>query len=158
MALWKESWTALSSDEGRTWSQPVQVPSIVTGGPKTWGQRTAAGRYAMVYNQAERGRWPLAVVTSDEGVVFEDMLLINGEIPPQRYFGRAKDVGVQCVRGIGEGHGAPPGQDLWVTYSGNKEEMWVSRVPLPIHRRVTGPVHDSFDGVEVGGRVPEWNL
>jgi hypothetical protein len=86
------------------------------------------------------------------------MLLINGEVPPRRYFGRAKDFGVQYVRGISEGNGAPPGQDLWVTYSGNKEDMWVSRVPLPIRHQVTGPVQDSFDGVEVGGRVPEWNL
>jgi hypothetical protein len=158
VALWKHSWSALSSDEGRTWSEPVQVPSLVTGGAKTWGQRTADGRYALVYNPAERGRWPLAVVTGDDGVTFGDMLLINGEVPPRRYFGRAKDFGVQYVRGISEGNGAPPGQDLWVTYSGNKEDMWVSRVPLPIRHQVTGPVQDSFDGVEVGGRVPEWNL
>ncbi len=158
VALWKESWAALSSDEGRTWSQPVQVPSIVTGGAKTWGQRTADGRYAMVYNPAKRGRWPLAVVTSDDGATFGDMLLINGEVPPRRYFGRAKDFGVQYVRGIAEGNGVPPGHDLWITYSGNKEDMWVSRVPLPIRHQVTSPVHDSFDGLEVGGRVPEWNL
>jgi hypothetical protein len=86
------------------------------------------------------------------------MLLINGEVPSRRYFGRAKDFGVQYVRGISEGNGAPPGQDLWVTYSGNKEDMWVSRVPLPIRHEVTGPVHDTFDGLDAGGRVPEWNL
>jgi hypothetical protein len=158
VALWKHSWSALSHDHGRTWSQPVQVPSIVTGGAKTWGQRTADGRYAMVYNPVERSRWPLAVVTSDDGVTFGDMLLINGEVPPRRYFGRAKDFGVQYVRGIAEGNGTPPGQDLWVTYSGNKEDMWVSRVPLPIRHEVTGPVHDTFDGLDAGGRVPEWNL
>lgn len=158
VALFKDAWTALSWDEGRTWSQPVQVPSIVTGGAKTWGQRTADGRFALVYNPAKRGRWPLAVVTSDDGVVFGDMLLINGEVPPRRFFGRAKDFGVQYVRGISEGNGTPPGNDLWVTYSGNKEDMWVSRVPLPIRHRVDGPVHDSFDAIEVGGRVPEWNL
>jgi hypothetical protein len=158
VALWKHSWSALSHDDGRTWSQPVQVPSIVTGGAKTWGQRTADGRYAMVYNPAERSRWPLAVVTSDDGITFGDMLLINGEVPPRRYFGRAKDFGVQYVRGIAEGSGTPPGQDLWVTYSGNKEDMWVSRVPLPIRQQVTGPIHDTFDGLEPGGRVPEWNL
>lgn len=158
VALWKHAWSALSHDEGLTWSEPVRVPSMITGGAKTWGQRTADGRYAMVYNPAERGRWPLAVVTSDDGVTFGEMRLINGEVPPRRYFGRAKDFGVQYVRGIAEGNGTPPGQDLWVTYSGNKEDMWVSRVPLPIRHQVTQPVHDTFDGLEAGGRVPEWNL
>ena len=112
----------------------------------------------MVYNPDGGGRWRLAVGTSDDGINFGEMLLIHGEVPPRRYFGRAKDFGVQYVRGIVEGNGTPPGQDLWVTYSGNKEDMWVSRVPLPIRHQVSGPVHDSFDRLEAGGRVPDWNL
>jgi hypothetical protein len=95
VALWKESWAALSKDEGRTWSVPVKAPSLVTGGAKTWGQRTDDGRFAIVYNPATRGRWPIAVATSEDGVVFENMLLVNGEVPPRRYFGRAKDFGLQ---------------------------------------------------------------
>jgi hypothetical protein len=160
VALWKASWAALSSDEGKSWSTPVRVPSIVTDGAKTWGQRTGDGRYAIVYNPANFGshRWPLAVATGDDGIVFENMLLINGDVPPRRYFGRAKDFGLQYVRGISEGDGDPPGSDLWVTYSSNKEDIWVSRIPVPIRHKIQGPVEDSFDKLDVGGRIPDWNI
>lgn len=158
VALWKESWAALSADEGRTWSVPVQVPSIVTDGAKTWGQRTEDGRYAIVYNPAKRGRWPLALATSDDGVIFENLLLVSGEVPPRRFFGRAKDFGLQYTRGISEGNGDPPGSDMWVTYSSNKEDIWISRVPVPIRGKAEGPVADTFDHLEEGSAIPNWNI
>ena len=158
VALWKASWAALSADEGKTWSTPVQLQSIVTGGAKTWAQRTDDGRYAMVYNPAKLGRWPLAVATSDDGVTFDDLLLVNGEVPPRRFFGRAKDFGLQYTRGISEGNGNPPGSDLWVTYSSNKEDIWISRIPVPVRSAVVGPVDDSFDKLDAGGTIPEWNV
>lgn len=160
VALWKASWTAISSDEGKSWSEPVRAPSIVTDGAKVWGQRTKDGRYAIVYNPANDGshRWPLAVATGAEGVTFENMVLIDGEVAPRRYTGRAKDFGLQYVRGIAEGNGEPPGSDLWVTYSGNKEDMWVSRVPVPVRFKVEGPVNDNFDSFDAGAKVSDWNF
>lgn len=160
VAHWKDSWAALSSDEGKTWSTPVRLQSIITDGAKTWGQRTVDGRYALLYNPTTYGsqRWPLAVVTSDDGIVFDNMLLIHGEVPPRRYIGRAKDLGPQYVRGISEGNGTPPGSDMWVTYSVNKEDIWISRIPIPIRYRIDGPVEDLFDELEVGGKIPDWNI
>jgi hypothetical protein len=160
VALWKASWAALSADEGKSWSTPVRVPSIITDGAKTWGQRTDDGRYAIVYNPANFGshRWPLAVATGDDGIVFENMLLVNGDVAPRRFFGRAKDFGLQYVRGISEGNGDPPGSDLWLTYSSNKEDIWVSRIPVPIRHKIEGPFEDSFDRLDVGGRIPDWNI
>jgi hypothetical protein len=160
VALWKASWAALSSDEGKSWSTPVRVPSIITDGAKTWGQRTDDGRYAIVYNPADFGshRWPLAAAAGDDGILFQNMLLINGDVPPRRFFGRAKDFGLQYVRGISEGNGDPPGSDMWVTYSSNKEDIWVSRIPIPIRHRAEGPVADSFDKLDVGGIIPDWNI
>ncbi len=160
VALWKASWAALSADEGKSWTMPVRVPSIITDGAKTWGQRTDDGRYAIVYNPADFGshRWPLAIATGDDGIVFRNMLLIDGEVAPRRYFGRAKDFGLQYVRGISEGNGDPPGSDMWITYSSNKEDIWVSRIPVPVRHKIEGPVQDSFDKIEVGGRIPDWNI
>ncbi|WP_396624119.1 hypothetical protein [Luteitalea sp.] len=157
VALWKHAWTALSTDEGRSWSTPVQVPSLVTGGAKTWGQRTADGRFAMVYNPAERGRWPLAVAPSEDGITFGPLLLLNGEVPPRRFVGRAKDFGLQYVRGIAEGNGRPPGHDLWVTYSSNKEDIWISRVPLPLRHAEDRSVADTFDQQAPGSTLPDWH-
>jgi len=39
----------------------------------------------------------------------------------------------------------------------NKEDIWVSRVPLPIRYAVTGAVHDDFENIEVGKNIPDWN-
>ena len=156
VALFKHAWAALSTDEGRSWSPPVRVPGMVTGGAKTWGQRTADGRFALVYNPAERGRWPLAVAASEDGITFGPLRLLNGEVAPRRFVGRAKDFGLQYVRGIAEGNGRPPGNDLWVTYSSNKEDIWISRVPLPLRDTVDAPVADTFDEVPPGGRLPDW--
>ncbi len=160
VAHWKASYAAISPDEGKTWSTPVRIKGIITDGAKTWGQRTVDGRYALVYNPANYGshRWPLAVVTSDDGIVFENMLLVHGEVPPRRYMGRAKDFGPQYVRGISEGNGTPPDSAMWITYSVNKEDMWVSRIPVPIRYKIKGPVEDTFKGLDPGGKIPDWNI
>jgi hypothetical protein len=160
VGLWKWSMAALSHDEGVTWSTPVKVPTLVMAGAKIWGQRTSDGRYALVYNPAEDGyhRWPLAIVTSDDGIAFDDMLYLQGEVPPRRFEGHAKDYGSQYNRGVEEGNGKIPGDDLWITYSMNKEDIWITRIPVPVRSTVTGPVNDSFDGLEAGGAVTGWNI
>jgi hypothetical protein len=86
------------------------------------------------------------------------MLCIQGEVPPRRFAGRYKDFGSQYNRIVEEGNGHTPGPDLWVTYSMNKEDIWVSRVPVPVRDRVTGPVHDTFDDLAPGGPVTDWNI
>ncbi|MGH9666793.1 MAG: hypothetical protein ACRD9L_20410, partial [Bryobacteraceae bacterium] len=89
---------------------------------------------------------------------FDHMLFIAADLSPRRFAGNHKDFGLQYVRGIEEGNGNPPGNDLWVTYSVNKEDIWVSRVPLPVRSAVTKPVRDTFDALAAGGDVPDWNI
>lgn len=48
-----------------------------------------------------------------------------------RYGGFWKDFGPQYVRGIAEGIERPAGA-VWVSYTVNKEDVWVARLPLPI--------------------------
>jgi hypothetical protein len=160
VALWKWSLGALSADGGKSFSTPVKLPTITMDGAKIWGQRTPDGRYALVYNPTtySEHRYPLGIVTGDDGIIFDDLLLVHGEVPPRRFFGRWKDYGPQYIRGIAEGNGTPPGDAVWVTYSMNKEDMWVSRIPTPVRYRVDGPVADDFDAVESGGHVPDWNI
>jgi hypothetical protein len=45
---------------------------------------------------------------------------------------------------------------IWMIYSVSKEDIWVSRVPVPI---VAEGKHadDNFDKIPTGPRVPEWN-
>ena len=62
------------------------------------------------------------------------------------------------MRGIEEGNGTPPGSDLWVTYSSNKEDIWVAAFRFRCGHAVTGPVHDTFDALPAGGAIPDWNI
>lgn len=160
VGLWKWSLAALSADEGKTWSDPVKVPTLQMTGAKISGRRTGDGRYALVYNPNldDDHRWPLAIVTGDDGVVFDDMLCVQGEVPPRRFAGKYKDFGPQYNRIVEEGNGSTPGTDLWVTYSMNKEDIWVSRVPVPVRGHAGGPVADTFDGLAAGGPVTDWNV
>jgi hypothetical protein len=81
VALWKSSLGALSFDEGRTWSQPVKVPTLVMAEGKVSGQRTPDGRYALIYNPTRdnRHRWPLAIATSDDGITFDHLLTVQAK-------------------------------------------------------------------------------
>ncbi|MCG8311559.1 MAG: hypothetical protein MI975_29500 [Cytophagales bacterium] len=160
VALWKRSMCALSNDGGHTFSKPVKTPTLIMAGGKNWGQKTEDGKYAMVYNPIEidEYRYPLIVITSEDGIIFDDMLLIQGEVPPRRFYGRWKDFGPCYVRGIVKGNGDPPGKDMWLTYSMNKEDIWVSRVPLPIKYAVLEDVADSFENAQANGAIENWNI
>src|SRR5580704_7585578 len=160
VGLWKWSEAALSADEGKTWSRPVKVPTLQMTGAKISGRRTSDGRYALIYNPNldDDHRWPLAIVTGDDGILFDNMLCVQGEVPPRRFAGKYKDFGSQYNRVVEEGNGKTPGPDLWVTYSMNKEDIWVTRIPVSVRHRVTGPVHDTFDSLKAGGPVADWNI
>ncbi|RRN76615.1 six-hairpin glycosidase, partial [Pseudoxanthomonas sp. SGD-10] len=108
VGLWKHALTSISKDGGKSWEYtPLRAPGFVNSNAKIWGQRTSDGRFATVYNPSEF-RWPLAVSTSDDGITYKDLLLVNGEISTMRYGGNYKSYGPQYVRGILEGNGITP--------------------------------------------------
>lgn len=158
VALWKYALTSISKDEGKTWQyNPLRAPGFVNANAKIWGQRTGDGKYATVYNPSEF-RWPLAVSVSSDGLNYKNLLLVNGEITPMRYGGAYKSYGPQYVRGIQEMDGKPPGGNMWVTYSMNKEDMWVSKIPVPILDKVTAAVNDVFDTMKENHELNNWNI
>ncbi len=158
VGLWKEAWAALSDDEGKTWSKPVVISSKPEGTAKEWGQRLDNGRYALVYNPSGTDeRLPLAILTSDDGITFTNLRVVHGDIPPLRFAGRFKDIGAQYVRGIAEGNGNPPGDDLWVVYSVNKEDLWISKIPPEDQVKLVEKATYSFDDQPVGSEPVGWN-
>jgi hypothetical protein len=160
VALWKNQWSALSGDEGKTWTGITKNPTLKTCGAKVWGQRTEDGRYALVYNHsATRGnRYPMVVVTGDDGHEYDNMLCVHGEVPPQRYQGIHRSKGPQYVRGIVEGNGDPPGKHLWNVYSVNKEDIWVSCTRVPISGTVDNHVSEDFERAQSEADIELWNL
>jgi len=158
VALWKYALTSISKDEGKTWQyNPVRAPGFVNANAKIWGQKTSDGKYATVYNPSEF-RWPLAISISGDGLKYKNLLLVNGEITSLRYGGAYKSYGPQYVRGIQEMDGTPPNGNMWVTYSMNKEDMWVSKIPVPVKDKVSTHVNDVFTSMKSGAELEQWNL
>ena len=158
IGLWKHSRTARSDDGGKTWG-PVSVsPSLVMGGQKVWGCRTADGKFAMVYDPTleTQHRYPLCVTVSEDGLDFDRMRLVHGEVPPMRFKGFWKDLGPQYMRGISEGLPQPPDGDLWVAYSVNKEDIWIARIPVPIRgEEEAAVIREDFSDPAA---LENWNL
>lgn len=157
VALWKQGKVGISFDSGRNWDIRYE-PTFVTSGAKAWGQKTADGRYAIAYvnSLSSEHRYPLVVVTSDDGIKFNDLACVFGELPPRRYEGIYKDFGPQYIRGISPGHREYPPGALWLCHSINKEDIGVSRIPLPIRREVTEHINDSFESDD--GYINDWNI
>jgi len=159
VGLWKRSLVAVSADEGESWSEIQKVPSLEMEGAKVWGQKISDGSYVLIYNPSRNNchRWPLAIISGD-GLNFDNLLTVVGEVAPCKYRGYSKDFGLNYVRGIVEGNGQPPDGDLWVTYSMNKEDIWVSRVPVPIRGHISEDVNDNFNDISINGPVTNWNI
>ena len=171
VGAWKKHYMAVSI--GTNWTRgrvpaPVEVTSFgFNPSAKVWGTLTEDRRFAFVGctpgkpGEDLHRRWPLSVTTSRDGLTFDTpYLVIAGDMPPQRYendSGDDKNSGPQYVRGICPGNGDPPGTDLWLTYSMNKEDIWVACVPTPIVGQVTTDIRDDFQGVTPGHFVPGWN-
>ena len=158
VGLWKSALTSISKNEGKTWVyNPTRTPGFVNANAKIWGQKTSDSKYATVYNPSEF-RWPLALSVSDDGLKYKNLLLVNGEITSMRYGGAYKSYGPQYVRGIQEMDGTPPGGNMWVTYSMNKEDMWVSKIPIPVKDKVITHVNDFFATTKNDEELNQWNL
>lgn len=156
VGLWKNALTAISKDEGKTWPNATRAPRFVNAAAKIWGQKTADGKYATVYNPSEY-RWPLALSVSKDGLDYTNLLLVNGEISTMRYGGNYKSYGPQYVRGINEGDGIPPDGKMWVSYSMNKEDIWVSSIPVPITAVANVHANEDFAKLPAGHELDKWN-
>ncbi len=158
VSLWKHALTSISADEGNTWLEPVErAKGFVNSNAKIWGQRLSDGTYATVYNPSEF-RWPLAISLSKDGLEYTTLNLVHGEISPMRYGGNYKSYGPQYVRGIQEGNGTPLDGDLWVAYSMNKEDIWVSHIPVPVRLEAISQANDDFLRYKTIAELKDWNI
>lgn len=158
VGLWKYALTSISKDGGKTWLyNPTRAPGFVNANAKVWGQITDDGFSAIVFNPSEF-RWPLAIATSRNNLNYDRLLLVNGEITSMRYGGAYKSYGPQYVRGIQEMDGMPPNADMWVTYSMNKEDMWVSKIPVHVEDKIRYDISDWIEKMEESKILKEWNI
>jgi hypothetical protein len=95
---------------------------------------------------------------SKDGLDYTNLLLVNGEISTMRYGGAYKSYGPQYVRGIEEGNGVVPDGKLWVTYSMNKEDIWVSSIPVPVTDVADAHANEDFNTMPAGKELDKWNI
>ncbi|MBN1777060.1 MAG: hypothetical protein JW811_02970 [Clostridiales bacterium] len=157
MGVYKKGLSAVSSDGGRTFGEIVKNPTLRTATGKVWGQRTPDGKFALFYNPTRDGqhRWPIAVVTGKDGHTFDHMLAVTGPMSPLRYGGADKNLGPQYLRGICERNPQAPDGGVWLAYSNNKEDIWVSRVPVPVTGGRDAEIKETLDSGELPAR---WNI
>lgn len=157
VGMWKHAVVGRSQDGGDTW-RIVKEPSFATTGAKMWGQKTEDGKYLIAYvnSIASEHRYPLCAAVSDDGIRFDELAVICGEVPARRYKGLFKDYGPQYIRGICEGHGEYPKGAMWLCHSMNKEDMWVTRVPVPYHTAESVHADDDFSGDDM--YIQNWNV
>lgn len=160
LGIWKNRLVSVTTDRGESWAPTVFAGNVPNNGSKYWLQRMSGGRYGLVLNPTNRNRYPLALMTSADSATFTDLLAVHGELPDQRFGGYLKNMGPQYVRGIVEGNGTPPdaADAFWLTYSVNKEDIWVARVPVPVAGTVSGPVAETFDAAAPGSLPAGWNV
>ena len=161
LGIWKNALVSLTRDGGKTWNDKQFATNLPNNASKYALQRTGDGRFALFLNPTNRLRFPLAVLTSDDCVNFSNLLTVHGELPDQRFDGNFKNLGPQYVRVITEGDGTPPdsANTSWIAYSVNKEDIWVSHIPLPIAGTVTDKsIHDDFNNAEPGSLPNGWNI
>lgn len=160
VGLYKNSLVTKSSDRGETWSEKETDYSLETATGKVWGQKTKDGRFALAYNPTTDSahRWPIAVISSGNGRDFDNLLAITPEVSPHKYAGLYKNLGPQYIRGIIEDNPQPEDNALWLCYTVNKEDVWVSRTALPLHGVEENPVWEDFSAYQADSHIDTWNL
>jgi hypothetical protein len=163
IGLTKMGFATTSNDGGKTWSEPVLPPTLVVGAAKVWGQRTNDNRYILSYNPDPKRakRFPLVIVTGDDGNHFKDMRVVHGEYPSLRYPGKYKDFGYQYVRGVAAWSSDGTFADknsVWLIYSVHKEDIWLARIPLPVKTETSPCPKEDFQNMKTGAIIPGWNI
>ena len=158
--FYKNGYVTSSLDGGHSWSDIVYESSIVTSTGKIWAQKTSGEKYVLIYNPSKdsQHRWPLALNISEDGENYENMLCITPEISPCRYPGLYKNLGAQYVRGICEYNPQPKDGGIWITYSVNKEDIWVARIPADLSETESTKLNEVFDDFLIGAYIPNWNI
>ncbi len=157
LTVFKQGLSMRSEDGGKTWGDIVPNPSLKTSSGKVWGQKTDDGLFSLLYNPTPDGqhRWPIAIVTGEDGYEFGDMRAVTGYMSPQRYGGLDKNLGPQYLRGICERNPQAPDGRIHIVYSNNKEDIWISHLPPQGDKRAEAQIDERFDGESL---PQSWNV
>lgn len=127
MALFRDNagsgflFRSFSRDNGRTWTRPIQT-DFPDARAKFHGLRLSDGRYVLVSNPHPRGRNPLAISLSDDGMVFTSMGYLIGERPNLE--------GIQRSRAVDYPHVIEHEGYLYIAFNNVKQTIEVLKVAI----------------------------
>ena len=119
---------SVSHDRGETWSKP-QTTNIPDARTKQCAGNLPDGTAYMVGCPANgKWRWPLVLLLSRDGVLFDRAILLRSgladDLPLRRYEGRYKTLGFSYPKAFVHNN------CLYVGYSVNKEDVQCTVIPL----------------------------
>lgn len=115
-----------SHDNGATWTEAVETAIPDSRAKQSAGNLTDGSAFLVNNPSGSRARVPLAVTVSPFGSQFDAAWLLRGgeQLQKMRYEGKYKREGYSYPKSI-------VWKDrLWVSYSTNKEDIEVTRVPV----------------------------
>lgn len=119
---------SISTDNGETWTKP-ELTNIPDARTKQCAGNLPDGTSYMVCCPANgKWRWPLILLLSNDGIVFDKAVLLRSgesdDLPKKRYEGRYKTLGYSYPKAIVNNG------KLYIGYSTNKETVECTIVPL----------------------------
>lgn len=119
---------AESRDEGATWTTPALTAMPDSRAKQSAGNLPDGTAFLVNCPRASRERMPLALTLSRDGRVFTRSFLLRGaaELPPLREPGKYKRPGYHYPKSLATS------EALYVVYATNKEDVELTRVPLPV--------------------------
>lgn len=115
-----------STDEGETWSKPVMTNMPDARTKQSAGNLPDGRAYIVGNPHANRARFPLAVMLSDDGYMFDYgyVLRTTEDMQPLRFEGKYKRPGYSYPKSV------VWNDHLYAAYATNKEDAQLTRVPL----------------------------
>lgn len=119
---------SISTDKGATWTKPEST-SIPDARTKQCAGNLPDGSAFMVGCPVNgKWRWPLVLMLSKDGAVFDKAVLLRSglpsDLPQRRYDGRYKTLGYSYPKAMVY-HGR-----LYISYSTNKEDVECTIIPI----------------------------
>ncbi|MCK4677696.1 MAG: exo-alpha-sialidase [Bacteroidales bacterium] len=124
----RRNYAVYSFDDGKTWTVPTVTTfpdacAVSNSGVLPDGQVYVINN-VLPLSTKHGGRQLLGISLSRDGLNFDRVAVIRFNAPPQRYKGHARS------KGYAYPHSVIVGDDLWVIYSVNKEDIQLTRIPL----------------------------
>lgn len=124
----RRNYAVYSFDDGKTWTIPTVTTfpdacAVSNSGKLPDGQVYVINN-VLPLSTKHGGRQFLAISFSRDGLNFDRAAVIRFNAPTQRYKGHARS------KGYAYPHSVIEGDNLWVIYSVNKEDIQLTRIPL----------------------------